>query len=79
MIKNLTGARRLALGFALLVVLNSIAAVIFIFTLRSIKQEVGDIAKDALLALAIDVLQSEFAFEPPRDFRARILTVAKLA
>jgi methyl-accepting chemotaxis protein len=53
MIKNLTIARRLALGFALLIVLNSIAAAIFIFTLRGIKQEVGDIAKDALPAIQL--------------------------
>jgi methyl-accepting chemotaxis protein len=48
MIKNLTIARRLALGFALLVVLNAIAAVIFSVTLRGLKSEVLSVATDAL-------------------------------
>jgi methyl-accepting chemotaxis protein len=48
MIKNLTIARRLALGFALLVVLNGIAAAVFIATLRGIKRDVTSIARDAL-------------------------------
>jgi methyl-accepting chemotaxis protein len=48
MFKNLTIARRLALGFALLVVLNALAAVIFCVTLRSLKSEVMSVATDAL-------------------------------
>jgi methyl-accepting chemotaxis protein len=51
MIKNLTIAHRLALGFGLLIALSAIAAVIFVATLRGIKREVATIAVDTLPGL----------------------------
>jgi methyl-accepting chemotaxis protein len=48
MIKNLTIAQRLVLGFSLLVGLNLIAAAVFYYTLRGIKLDVGDIAEKSL-------------------------------
>ncbi|MBI2517225.1 MAG: MCP four helix bundle domain-containing protein [Opitutae bacterium] len=50
---NLTIARRLAIGFALLVALNAIAAAIFLFTMRGIKREVAGIAADTLPSIHI--------------------------
>ncbi len=48
MLKNLTIARRLTLGFALLVSFNLIAAAIFYATLHGIKLDVATIADDSL-------------------------------
>jgi methyl-accepting chemotaxis protein len=51
--KNLTIARRLMLGFALLVILNAVAAAIFVTTLRGIKSDVAGIAESGLPSIAI--------------------------
>ncbi|HVU18478.1 MAG TPA: methyl-accepting chemotaxis protein [Candidatus Didemnitutus sp.] len=48
MSKNFTIGQRLTLGFAILVILNVVATVVFIFTLRGIKSDVSDIAGDEL-------------------------------
>jgi methyl-accepting chemotaxis protein len=53
MINQLTIARRLALGFALLVFLNAAAAILTVFTLRRIQREVSGIATDALPSIRI--------------------------
>ena len=53
MIKNLTIARRLALGFTLLVVLNAVAALIFVVTLHGIKTGVNDISQNALPSIQL--------------------------
>ena len=50
---NLTIARRLAIGFTLLVLLNAIAALVSIVTLRGIKREVSAIAEDALPGITL--------------------------
>ncbi len=51
--KPFTIARRLTLGFTLLVVLNALAAVIFVYTLRGIKQEVTSIATHSLPGISL--------------------------
>jgi len=57
---NLTIARRLALGFSLLVALSAIASIVFIVTLRGIKREVAGIDAEALPSIAlINRLQNE--------------------